>query len=273
MEAEAEDISKETVPMNSYRKKQKKIHSAVFDNDDLLLIVLGSCSSTQMQCRTLRLVCKRWECVVNNKLSTIRLSVGDDSAHYLIRYYGMGDFLVDTAFEVQVRIVSAKFKNVTSLTLKDRWRGCYVNDKAISHVSSLTNLTSLDLSDCRLLRPSTLSQLRSLTKLTDLNLESCFSMVDDTFATVLAPLTGLTSLGLARCYDMTDRGVLGLTVSFPSLTSLDLSNNFLTDEGIRFLASFTGLTKLKLSTDDTHITYDGLSFLSSLTALTVLRQD
>ncbi|MEG5162866.1 leucine-rich repeat domain-containing protein, partial [Microcoleus sp. AT3-A2] len=126
----------------------------------------------------------------------------------------------------------------------------------ISFLGSLTNLTTLNLSNNRI---TDYSFLGSLTNLTTLNLNNN-QITDYSF---LGSLTNLTTLYLYN-NQISDISFFG---SLTNLTTLDLSYNQITD--ISFLGSLTNLTTLNLSNN--RIT--DYSFLGSLTNLTTLNLD
>ncbi|MGD2087946.1 MAG: COR domain-containing protein [Candidatus Aminicenantes bacterium] len=128
----------------------------------------------------------------------------------------------------------------------------------VSVLSSLTQLTSLNLAANNL---NDVSFLSSLTQLTSLNLEAN-NLNDVSF---LSSLTQLTFLNLSWNKEIKDYSFLS---SLKQLTFLDLNNNNLSD--VSFLSSLTQLTSLNLGWNQSIKDH---SFLSSMTQLTSLNLD
>ena len=105
-----------------------------------------------------------------------------------------------------------------------------IDDDGITVLSRLTNLTSLDLSDCNI-TDSGLAHLQNLTNLTSLDLTGCYTITDSGLAH-LQNLTNLTSLDLSWCSKITDSGVLPLIGEngLPNLRSLNVDDYHLSQQ-------------------------------------------
>lgn len=127
-------------------------------------------------------------------------------------------------------------------------------------MSSLSNLTSLDLSDNRLI---TNECLKTLTNLTSLSLFYNYVITNDG----IKNLTNLTSLSVVGACHITDDGIHNLT----NLTSIDISgyNNKITDKGLQNLKNLKSL----IIERNRQITNEGIYPLTNLTSLTVISCD
>ena len=147
-----------------------------------------------------------------------------------------------------------------------------LSNECLSSLSSLTNLTELDLSlncnlsDQGLISLSTLEQLKSL------NLTSCRRIIGLSFLTLL---TNLTILNLAQCgLTLTSEGLQHLQ-SLPKLTDLNLSECgrftiILTEEFGETLNKISQLSYLDLS-GSIGVTDSSLLPLTRLTRLKILK--
>lgn len=172
--------------------------------------------------------------------------------------------------------------------------GCAVDSRAIKAISTLSNLTRLDLSNCQLSTVSGLSGLKNLTYLNlnnntiqniedlqhlsllqelDLgsnalvNLDALKSLthlqklnVSSNALSSLTPITGCSALTQLSAAENDLTSIDGLN-RLTSLTELDLSGNDLTDVSI--LSACEKLTKLTLSNNS----ITDISALSALTSL------
>jgi hypothetical protein len=145
-----------------------------------------------------------------------------------------------------MRLLVRRLPALVSLEVKkdDYYNSCFLTDKVLRAVSSLTGLTSLNLCFCQLLTDKGMLALSNLTGLASLNLSFC-GLVTDEGMLAVSSLTGLTSLNLCFC-QVTNEGLLAVS-SLTGLTSLDLwSCELVTDEGLLAVSSLTGLTSLNL---------------------------
>ena len=179
---------------------------------------------------------------------------------------GYTDYAIDwkdAALEAKMREITGihsgniKYSDVKDLTDLDLSNFIDTDDNAkikdISALSSLTNLTKLNLSYNQI---SDISSLSGLTNLTDLNL--CYNQISNVSA--LSSLTNLTDLDLS--YNQISN--VSALSSLTNLTGLDLYNNQISD--ISALSSLTNLTKLDWGSNQ----ISDISSLSGLTNLTDL---
>jgi nucleoside phosphorylase/predicted GTPase len=136
-------------------------------------------------------------------------------------------------------------------------------DAQISRLSSLTELTTLDL-DGHQFGDEGARALAALTTLTSLSLSH--NQIGDEGARALATLTTLTSLDLSR-NQIGDEGARALT-ALTNLTVLNLWDNQIGDEGACVLATLTGL--IVLDVDRNRIGARGARAMAALTGLTRL---
>lgn len=159
-----------------------------------------------------------------------------------------------------------------------------VTDAGLVHISQLTNLRRLNLTDIQITNAG-LNHLRHLTKLEELDLEG--TLVTDAGLAALAPLADLETLGLSGSR-ITDAGMpqLGKLSKLRYLRLLDtkvtgsgfvhlqgladlrvivLHGSPITDEGLRHLAAIPSLTHIYVS--DSEITDAGLASLEKLPKL------
>jgi len=144
-----------------------------------------------------------------------------------------------------------------------------VSDAGLKHLSGLTNLTRLRLSNTDLththVTDAGMVHLKGLTNLTELAL-GCTGVSDGG----LVHLKGLTNLTMLELYNMrvSDAGLMHLK-GLTNLTALVLYNTRVSDTGLVYL---TGLSKLTALTLDNALVSDtGLVHLKGLTNLTELR--
>lgn len=142
-----------------------------------------------------------------------------------------------------------------------------VNDAALEHLSSMTNLTGLGLGHTKITSEG-LKHIAPLRQLRSLSLYS--TQVDDKGLEHLRGLTQLRSL-LLMDTKVTDRG-LRYVANFKELEYLYLPGNYeVTDEGLEHLQ---GLTKLRfLSLYSTEISDGGLKYLEGMQKLERLHLD
>ena len=162
-----------------------------------------------------------------------------------------------------------------------------ITDFGMQFLSSLTNLTSLDLSKCGATQtqmsnfihfigdPNTtitdhgVQFLSGLTKLEHLDLSMCGRITDQGMQ-FLPNLANLKRLDMRSCTSITNLGAVETLSSLTSLTHLNVREcTSLSDLGVQSLSSLTTLTSLDLG-ECTSITNLGVQCLSTLTALKLL---
>lgn len=140
-----------------------------------------------------------------------------------------------------------------------------VTNKAISHLSKLQALTSLDLTLCAV---SHLSALRSLTALQCLNLHGC-NQLTDLGLSPISVLTNLKGLNLGRCQQLSNVGLSCLS-GLTGMESLDLRFcERLTDMGLFYLNGFNALQILNLG-GCRQVTDVAISHMRTLPSLQIL---
>jgi hypothetical protein len=137
-----------------------------------------------------------------------------------------------------------------------------ISSKGYHCLTSLNNLTNLEIVDCKLENFS-------------LNLICSHCLLIEhlvIYANDKITQEGLNNIHYLTCLSYLSVDVRGSdwlpNLPFSSLLHLYLSSSDLSNEGIAPLSSFTNLTELDLNGCD--ITVEGLSYLSSLTNLTIL---
>lgn len=114
-----------------------------------------------------------------------------------------------------------------------------ITDAGLVHLSTFTQLQSLDLTRCQKLTDAGLADLQGMTQLQSLNFAWCRKITD----TGLADLQGMTqlpSLNLRGCRNITDAGLASLQ-GMTRLRSLNLSDcPNITDAGFAHLSEAPG---------------------------------
>lgn len=138
------------------------------------------------------------------------------------------------------------------------------NDKTLSQLEKLTNLTGLLLYDCKDITDAGMAYLKDLENLEKLQLPTSYGDKKITEAGVLnlAKMTAMRDLTVpsSAWTDKSLSAIKGMT----QLRKLAVGGE-VTDEGLAVLANMSELTELKLST--AKITDDGLAALGNLTHL------
>jgi hypothetical protein len=169
---------------------------------------------------------------------------------------------------------------------------CYLTvdmtDVDLQSLTVFTSLTSLSLSNCKLITDEgVLSSLSNLSALTTLGFNDCRS-ITDLGMQFLSSLTNLTSLDLSKCgatqtqmsnlihfigdpnTTITDHGVQFLS-GLTKLEHLDLSMcGRITDQGMQFLPNLANLKRLDMRSCTSITNLGAVETLSSLTSLTHL---
>ncbi|CAD7696075.1 unnamed protein product [Ostreobium quekettii] len=171
--------------------------------------------------------------------------------------------------------------NLTQLNLRDCFR---ITDAVVGALSTLTNLRHIDLSFCSRIRDESLGWLGRLTALEHVDLEGSFG-VSDAGVQQLSSLTNLRYLCLSDCNGVVDcggtvrgRGItnegFGWLGTFASLRHLKVRRcESVTDEGVARLSGLVNLTHLDLSNSHNSkaVKEGGLAALCELKALRTLR--
>ena len=107
-------------------------------------------------------------------------------------------------------------------------------DRAIDHISTMSNLKSLNMSHCKCIRCGQSSGLHKLSRLRCLDLSWCKEVNNDNLD-VLSRFTQLRVLNVSRCMDIDDRGVK-MIAKVKTLQDLSLESCVgVTDEGVRIV--------------------------------------
>lgn len=160
----------------------------------------------------------------------------------------------------------AQFTNLLTLRLQSR---CFVFPEKhvnFTFLSSLTNLTLLNLSCCPSVNDKTLQSLSKLTNLTELNIS--YSSASVQTLQNLTSIQKLIKLSLSHCYEMEMNNWKILT-HFSLLQHLDLSACPIVDEQLIWIVQLQRLNSLDLSFCRL-LTSNGLAKLSTLTRMTHL---
>jgi hypothetical protein len=132
------------------------------------------------------------------------------------------------------------FKNISQLTCTFK-----MTNSNLAHLSPLTQLLALDLSNCRKTTNEGLIHLSHFTRLQSLNLSRCIQF---TFAGLahLSQLTQLKTLNLSMCHNLTNVDLFQLS-KLTQLQTLNLSYCYkITDAGLAQFISLTQLQSLSL---------------------------
>jgi len=166
-------------------------------------------------------------------------------------------------------IKSAKLSSLIQITSLNLSYNEHINDGLSEVLCSLSNLQSLRLKKCFGLTKKSLTSLNQISTLTYLDLEGSEILDDTNLSFLLISLTKLKYLNLAGCLNITNLGLsqLFLLTNLQSLSLKDCS--VISDEGVNNLSTRYLLTFLDLSGCEL-ITENGLRILSSLTNLTDL---
>ncbi|MEC7839151.1 MAG: hypothetical protein VX777_03830, partial [Chlamydiota bacterium] len=184
------------------------------------------------------------------------------------------DKAIDFAIKFQLKSVNLiGFKSVSNNHLKRisehlpelnqlLIRSAIITDAGLVHISKLTSLNSLDLSDCQQITDAGLEHLSKLTSLKSLDLLFC-TVITGAGLEHLSKLLSLKSLGLSLNGSITEAGLAHLS-KLTSLELLVLSNSEeITDAGLAHLSKLPLLESLNLS-NCRKITDKGLEHLSKL---------
>jgi len=163
-----------------------------------------------------------------------------------------------------------------------------IKSGGLSHLSKLSNLTSLHVGQCDFLRnmgfelPKSVAQ--SLTDITIdrqpffndqalVSLRECTHLqklhlywlpIQGTTIRMLSSLEGLNHLILRRCHALTDEGLQLITVTLTNLKILELrGDSKITNIGLQYLANLSLLHSLRLRCGK-KVNDDGMEFLSHL---------
>ncbi|MCL1890309.1 MAG: FHIPEP family type III secretion protein, partial [Desulfovibrionaceae bacterium] len=144
-----------------------------------------------------------------------------------------------------------------------------ITDTGLAHLSGMTHLRKLDLSDSTAITDAGLTHLSGLTRLRKLDLSGATEITDAGLAR-LSGLTRLRKLDLSGATGITDAGLAHLS-GLTRLRKLDLSGaTGITDAGLAHLSGLTHLRELDLS-GAKRITDAGLAHLSGLKDLYCLK--
>jgi hypothetical protein len=202
------------------------------------------------RCLTLRLVCSGWKAMHDAMVTELLLQgkTTDEAMGMLVRRFpaavslrllGGGD--ANALTDKGMRAVSS-LTSLTSLNLT----GCdKITDKGMRAVSSLPALKSLDLRCCRKVTDEGVRAVSNIRTLTFLDLDGC--SVTEVGLRAVSSMPALASLRLHECEKVTDEGVKAVS-SMPALTDLCLVRcEKVTDEGVRALSNLHALKRLGLS--------------------------
>ncbi|GLI68128.1 hypothetical protein VaNZ11_012468 [Volvox africanus] len=200
-----------------------------------------------------------------------------------LRVFSLGPAMTRSATEQGVQALASCLTGLTSLnleasnTLRDVWLGPVLG--------RMTSLCSLDLSNCLNLMDSTLSHLTSLSNLTTLRLRGCWKIngkglgvlrppllrlrqldlsdcrICDEGLQEVAHLTRLTSLELVRCWGVRANGLAALS-GLTHLAALNLGSTNTDDVGVTLLVRDLGVSMTDLNLAATLITHEGAMALA-----------
>jgi len=140
-----------------------------------------------------------------------------------------------------------KLKHLRELSL-----GCHhrliassVTDQCLAELVALTQLKSLNLSQCVHIGDAGMMAMVYLPNLTSLNISGCVAVTDISIMLV-AQLSNLASLEMPWCLKVTNIGLKALA-PLTKLTNLNISGcQLITEQGIIYLAAFRNMEKLSL---------------------------
>lgn len=123
--------------------------------------------------------------------------------------------------------------NLTDLVLQD----CQsVTDDALSHLSCLKNLDSINISFCAGITDTAFRYLAKSTSLRHLNVRSCDNVSDTGIGYLVEGGSKIETLDLAFCERLTDSCLTHISRGLFNLRALSLSACKITDEGVSNLA-------------------------------------
>ena len=160
---------------------------------------------------------------------------------------------------------TSKFSAIEALQLKTLPdECCYIAREDLLQLTSLTNLSSLQLSS-ELLDDASLGALPHLTSLTRLDIARC-SAVSDQGLQHLAGMRALQALSLENCYLLTDDGALSALAGLTALQELNLTGCHKVGDGIGAVVERMGsLERLFISRCGiSEVGLEGLQHLQSL---------
>lgn len=123
----------------------------------------------------------------------------------------------------------------------------HITDEGLLNISSLTNLTALDLSGCGSITDLGLEALKDMKKMRFLDL-SIIKKITDSFTQNVMQMKSLKEIMVLNCPLLTDKALEDLS-ELSSITSLTIGSNKITKRGIEYLARLTNLTKLDVDTN------------------------
>uniref|UniRef100_A0A8C4QER3 F-box/LRR-repeat protein 15-like leucin rich repeat domain-containing protein n=1 Tax=Eptatretus burgeri TaxID=7764 RepID=A0A8C4QER3_EPTBU len=228
--------------------------------------------------------CSELRTLILNDLPTLTdscLSVLSENNHNLQKLSVVDcPTLTDIAFEAVAMCINLNMlkiegnSNLTETTLRALSQNCgrlkhmrikncaQVNNTSLGFLSSLHNLTVLNLSQCPRVGESGIKSLAEGNcgpKLRELNLSSCSLVGDRSLQKLAQRCCCLLYLNLSYCNSITNEGLEYLS-GLPSLISLDLTAANVQDQGLISLGFIDMLQQLSLS-ENTAITDKGIQML------------
>uniref|UniRef100_A0A8C4QDZ9 F-box/LRR-repeat protein 15-like leucin rich repeat domain-containing protein n=1 Tax=Eptatretus burgeri TaxID=7764 RepID=A0A8C4QDZ9_EPTBU len=225
--------------------------------------------------------CSELRTLILNDLPTLTdscLSVLSENNHNLQKLSVVDcPTLTDIAFEAVAMCINLNMlkiegnSNLTETTLRALSQNCgrlkhmrikncaQVNNTSLGFLSSLHNLTVLNLSQCPRVGESGIKSLAEGNcgpKLRELNLSSCSLVGDRSLQKLAQRCCCLLYLNLSYCNSITNEGLEYLS-GLPSLISLDLTAANVQDQGLISLGFIDMLQQLSLS-ENTAITDKGI---------------
>ena len=160
--------------------------------------------------------------------------------------------------------------DLVSLDLSQCRRTQTTGITGLEELELVPNLTSLDLSECDGIMDVDLEELGHISALASLNLSR--TNITDEGLKHLKHMTNITSLDLSDCCDISDEGLKHLK-HMTNITSLSLESRnlslMITDEGLKELKNFSFLASLSLERNE-RITDEGMKELKEMPCLTSL---
>ncbi|XP_040199413.1 dynein regulatory complex subunit 6 [Rana temporaria] len=148
--------------------------------------------------------------------------------------------------DASIKAISRSCPSLNHIYLADCQK---ITDISLKAISSLKNVTVLNLADCIRVSDTGVRQVLegpSGIKIKELNLTNCLRVSDLSLLRIAQKCHNLNFLSLRYCENVTDSGI-ELIGNMSSLISIDLSGTSLTDQGLTALAVQSKIKELSIS--------------------------
>ncbi|XP_063304225.1 F-box and leucine-rich repeat protein 13 [Pelobates fuscus] len=148
--------------------------------------------------------------------------------------------------DVSIKTISKSCPSLKHIYLADCQK---ITDIGLKTVSSLKNITVLNVADCIRISDPGVRQVvegTSGTKIREINLTNCLRVSDLSLLRIAQKCHNITFLSLRYCENVTDSGI-ELLGNIASLISIDLSGTSITDQGLSALGANSKIKELGVS--------------------------